>query len=162
MQCRSRHTKGHMQWKRGFAVKTSQNKIIFVIMPKMWLLICTARLYLTDHNASFCTLTLSILDNLHRILVTDSLPMRKDKKSWKNCCVVVEKWQIHLLIHLFAQITNRLQNPRNHSVKQSQKICLSDNCSSVSSAWWHLDLNIHLFGKRWPQVIKTTWKWKPK
>ena len=70
-----------MQCKLGFAVKTSQNKIIFVIMPKMWLLICTARLYLTDHNASFCTLTLSILDNFHRILVTDSLPMRKDKKS---------------------------------------------------------------------------------
>ena len=35
----------------------------------------------SDHNASFCTLTLSILDNFHRILVTDSLPMRKDKKS---------------------------------------------------------------------------------
>ena len=75
------YKKGHMQCKLSFAVKMSRNETFLVIILKMWLLICTAKLYLTDHNASFCALTLSILDNLYRILVTDSLPMRKDKKS---------------------------------------------------------------------------------
>ena len=80
MQCGLRHTKRSYAVQMRFCSKDDV-KYFFVIMPKMWLLICTAKLYLTDHNASFCTLTLSILDNFYRILVTDSLPMRKDKKS---------------------------------------------------------------------------------